>query len=104
MSHGLDRFIKRKERKEQAAEEQAAEEQAAEEQVAKFDAQGTANRDWWAILQETVKSMILFPNQLAYTRKHILPKNKSITPEELATQLDIPLGVALVILDSLRTE
>jgi hypothetical protein len=61
-------------------------------------------RDWWVILQETVKSMVLFPHHMAYTRDHILPTRPLITPEELVIQLDVPLGVALVILDQLKTE
>ena len=81
-------------------EEQAVEEQAVEEQAD----QGSVTQDWWAILQQTVTSMILYPNQLAYTRKHILPKNPSISPEELAVKLDVSIGVAMVILDKLRTD
>jgi hypothetical protein len=110
MSRGLDRYIKRKEEKEQAVEGQAVEGQAVEGQAVEGQAVegssdvGTTTRDWWSILQETVTSMILFPNQLAYTREHILPKSPSITPEELAIKLDASLGVAIVILDKLRKE
>jgi len=60
--------------------------------------------DLWPILQETVRSMILFPKHLAYAREQILPKHPGITPEELSIQLGVPLGVALVILDQLRAE
>ncbi len=105
MSHGLDRYIKRKERKEPVVEEPVAEEPVVEEPVAEEPVdQGTVTRDWRAILQSTVTSMILFPNQLAYTRKHILPNNPTITPEELKVKLGVSLGVAIVILDKLRTE
>lgn len=97
MSHGLDRYFK-------AGKPPKSEPKAEEPHPVSSEEKRAVARDWWAILQETVKSMVLFPHHMAYTRDHILPTHPSITPEELAVQLDVPLGVALVILDQLRTE
>lgn len=97
MSHGLDRYLK-------TAKPPKTEPKAEEPRPVVPDAKTAPTRDWWVILQETVKSMVLFPHHMAYTRDHILPTRPSITPEELAIQLEIPLGVALVILDQLKTE
>jgi hypothetical protein len=97
MSPGLDRYFRRA---------KPPETEPKEEEPCPVVSEGKTapTRDWWAILQETVRSMVLFPHHMAYTRDHILPTKPSITPEELAIQLDIPLGVALVILDQLKTE
>jgi hypothetical protein len=97
MNHGLDRYFK-------TAKSPKTEPKAEEPRPVPSEEKTAPARDWWAILQETVKSMVLFPHHMAYTRDHILPSRPSITPEELAIQLDISLGVALVILDQLKTE
>jgi hypothetical protein len=97
MSPSLDRYFK-------SAKSPKTEPKAEETRPVPSEDKSAGARDWWVILQETVKSMVLFPHHMAYTRDHILPNRPSITPEELAVQLDVPLGVALVILDQLRTE
>ncbi|MBT0159943.1 hypothetical protein G4O51_08155 [Candidatus Bathyarchaeota archaeon A05DMB-2] len=58
----------------------------------------------WAILVETVQSIVMYPTHKAYTRENILPANSDVTPEELALRLNISLGEALVILDELAEE
>jgi hypothetical protein len=60
--------------------------------------------NWLKILENTVKSMVLYPHLLDYTRTKILPKHPTITAEELAIQLRAPLGVAIVLLDKLQNE
>ena len=57
----------------------------------------------WAILQETVHSMIMYPHHKAYTRDVILNEQPDITPKELAAKLGISLGEAIVILYELKT-
>jgi len=58
----------------------------------------------WPILVETVHGLVLYPNHKAYTREIILQEKPEITPPELATRLNIPLGEALVILQELAEE
>ena len=57
----------------------------------------------WAILQETVHSIIMYPHHKAYIRDVILNEQPDITPKELATKLSISLGEAIVILYELKT-
>lgn len=58
----------------------------------------------WPILVETVHGLVLYPNHKAYTREIILQEKPEITPPELATRLNIPLGEALLILQELAEE
>ena len=98
MSFGLDQYFKKKKtvkKKESKNEEEVIE-------ILETDPSGT--RNWPAILEETVKSMVLYPHLLDYTRTHILPKRPTITAEELAIQLHVPLGVAIVLIEKLQRE
>jgi hypothetical protein len=58
----------------------------------------------WLILVETVHAAVMYPSHKAYTREEILRKKPDITPAELATRLNMPLGEALVILHELAEE
>jgi hypothetical protein len=58
----------------------------------------------WPILVETAHALVLYPNHKAYTRETILNRKPDITPAELAIQLRIPLGEALVLLYELAEE
>ena len=58
----------------------------------------------WLILLETVKKLPLYSNHKLYVYEYILPKNKDITPEMLAQELDITLGESIVILYELRNK
>ena len=58
----------------------------------------------WLILVETAQNLPLYPANKAYIRDKILPENPDVTPEELARQLDMPLGEAIVILDELNNK
>lgn len=101
MSFGLDQYFK-KEKKKNA--KKAEKEKKVEEPVKILDAEPSGPRDWQAILETTVESMVLYPHLLDYTRTNILPKRPSITSEELAIQLRIPLGVAIILLAKLQRE
>ena len=57
----------------------------------------------WAILQETVHSIIMYPHHKAYTRDVLLSERPDISPRELAVKLGISLGEAMVILFELKT-
>ena len=56
----------------------------------------------WAILVETVHSLILYPHHKAYVRDIVIHKSPEISPQDLATRLSISLGEAMVILYELR--
>jgi len=52
----------------------------------------------WQMLVETVHTLVMYPHHKAYIRDVILHEKPEITPAELATKLNMPLGEALVIL------
>jgi hypothetical protein len=58
----------------------------------------------WPILVETVHTLVMFPNHKAYTRSVILREKPGITFLELAVQLHISVGEAVVILYELAGE
>jgi len=60
------------------------------------------NEKLWPILVDTVHAMVMYKVHKAYTRDVILIENPEITPQELASKLQIPLGEAIVILYELR--
>lgn len=62
------------------------------------------NNPLWSILLETVHAMIMFPYHKAYTRDSILNEQFTLTAQDLATKLSIPLGEALVILYELQKQ
>ena len=99
MSFGLDHYFKKKKTpKKNDAETE-------EEPVLEIlEGNSSESRNWPEILEKTVKSMVLYPHLLDYTRTQILPKRPTITAEELAIQLRVPLGVAIVLLDKLQHE
>ena len=97
MSFGLDQYFKKEKTK-------AKEKPEPKKPTKVTEPQEQIERDWPGILEETVKSMILYPHLLDYTRSKILPAHPAITPEELGIQLRIPLGVAIVLLKRLNRE
>lgn len=58
----------------------------------------------WKILVDTVHMTIMYPHHKAYVRDAILQRTPEITPEDLALQLGISFGEALIILHELRKE
>lgn len=60
------------------------------------------NNPLWAVLQEAVHSMVMYPHHKAYTRDVILNEQADITPKELAVRLSMSLGEAIVILFELK--
>ena len=99
MSFGLDQYFKKKKppKKNDAETEE-------EPVIEVIETNSSESRNWPMILEKTVKSMVLYPHLLDYTRTKILPKHPTITAEELAIQLRVPLGVAIVLLDKLQHE
>jgi len=58
----------------------------------------------WGILVETAHGLVMFSRHKAYVRDSILQEKPEMKPEELAAQLGIPLGEALVILFEVKQE
>ena len=58
----------------------------------------------WPIVVETVHALVMFKNHKRYVADSLLPEKPEISPEELAVELGIPLGEALVILFELQQE
>ena len=56
----------------------------------------------WSALVETAKKLPSYERDKEKTMDEILPRKPDITPEELAEELGIPLGEAMVILDEAR--
>lgn len=102
MSFGLDQYFKKK--KSTKKNGATPKEEPDLEGIEILETNSSEPRNWPMILERTVKSMVLYPHLLDYTRTEILPKHPTITAEELAVQLRVPLGVAIVLLDKLRHE
>jgi hypothetical protein len=58
----------------------------------------------WQLLVETVHSLVMYPTHKAYSRDNIIPLNADISPNDLASRLNLSLGEALVILSELSEE
>ena len=56
----------------------------------------------WKILVDTVHTIVMYPHHKAYVRDVILQRTPEITPQDLALQLGVALGEALIILYELR--
>jgi len=60
------------------------------------------NDPLWPILVETVHAIVMYPHHKAYVAERLLNEHPDITARELATELNIPLGEALVILYEIK--
>jgi len=58
----------------------------------------------WTILVETVHKMIMYPHHKAYVQREILLEHPEVSFQELAVNLEISRGEALVILYELKKE
>ncbi len=58
----------------------------------------------WPLLVETVHSMIMYTRHKYYIQSVVLSEKPDITPQDIATNLSMPLGEAIVILHELKTE
>ncbi len=56
----------------------------------------------WQLLVEAVHASVMYPTHKAYTRDSVLPERGDILATELAGNLGMPLGEALVILSELQ--
>jgi len=60
------------------------------------------NNPLWPILVETVHAIVMYPHHKAYIAERLLNEHPDITTRELAAELDIPFGEALVILYEIK--
>jgi len=58
----------------------------------------------WTMLVETVRASIMYPHHKVYTRETVLVEEPDISPAELSSRLNVPLGEALVLLYELAEE
>ena len=58
----------------------------------------------WLILVEAVHANVMYPTHKAYTRDAILPGKPTISAEDLAFRLNMPVGEAIVILYELQVQ
>ncbi len=56
----------------------------------------------WKILVETVQALPMYKNHRRYVEDIIFKEKPDISPQELAIQLNIPIGESLVLLAEIR--
>ena len=56
------------------------------------------------LLIEAVHASVMYPTHKAYTRDCLMPQKADISAAELAEQLGMPLGEAIVILQELMQD
>ncbi len=67
------------------------------------DSRTALNRDdLWRILVNTVHALPMYKSHKRYVEDVMIKERPDISSEELAIQLNIPLGEALVLLDEIR--
>ena len=69
-----------------------------------MDLEGFTKERLWLVLVETVHKTVMYPNHKSYTRDVILRERPDINPIDLAHQLNMSFGEALVIMEELRQE
>ena len=58
----------------------------------------------WKLLTETVRALPMYKHHKHFVEDVMLKEKPNISSQELAVQLDITLGEAVVLLDELRGE
>ena len=58
----------------------------------------------WAILVETVHSMVMYPHHKYYVQSVVLSERPDASPQDVSVSLGISLGEAMVILYELKAE
>jgi hypothetical protein len=56
----------------------------------------------WKVLVDTVHALPMYKNHKRYVEDSMIKEKPDISPQELAVQINIPLGEALVLLDEIR--
>jgi hypothetical protein len=60
------------------------------------------NNPLWPILVETVHTIVMYPHHKFYTQSIFLSERPDASPQDLALDLNISLGEAMVILHELE--
>ena len=58
----------------------------------------------WAILVETVHSMVMYPHHKFYVQSILLSERPDASPQDVSISLGMSLGEAMVILHELKAE
>ena len=58
----------------------------------------------WILLVETVHSLPMYKSHKRYVEEIMIKETPQISPQELAVQLNIPQGEAIIILDEIRVK
>ncbi len=61
-----------------------------------------AKGDLWKVLVDTAHALPMYKNHKRYVEDVMVKENAQISPQELAVQLNIPLGEAMVMLVEIR--
>lgn len=56
----------------------------------------------WKLLVDTVHALPMYKHHKRYVQEVMLKERSDISAQELAVQINIPLGEAIVLLDELR--
>lgn len=62
------------------------------------------NNPLWPMLIDTVHTIVMYPHHKFYTQSVFLSEKPEASPQDLALNLNISLGEAVVILHELKTE
>ena len=65
---------------------------------------GLQKDELWKLLTETVHALPMYKHHKHFVEDVMLKEKPNISPQELAVQLNITLGEAIVLLDELRGE
>jgi len=65
---------------------------------------GLGKDELWRLLVETVHSLPMYKSHKRYVEEMMIKETPQISPQELAVQLNIPQGEAIVLLDEIRVE
>jgi hypothetical protein len=57
----------------------------------------------WQLLVETVHALPMYKHQKRYVQDVMLKDKPEITAKELAVQINVPLGEAIVLLEEIRS-
>ena len=58
----------------------------------------------WKLLIETVHSLPMYKSHKRYVEEIMIKETPQISPQELAVQLNVPLGETIILLDEIRGE
>lgn len=63
---------------------------------------GLKKEELWKVLVDTAQALPMYKNHKRYVEDVMLKEKPEIPPQELAVQLNIPLGEAMVLLEEVR--